>query len=108
MKFIGLIFAFLTLVLSSVPCSDGVNETANTIQTENHSEHSGDGCSPFCTCACCGIDIPFEVLVFEDENVNAIIQIKKADKNIKKSLKEKSKVSPKKKEKTIRQKNFLV
>ena len=73
MKFIGLIFAFLTLVLSSVPCSDGVNETANTIQTENHIEHSSDGCSPFCTCACCGIDIPFEVLVFEDENVNAII-----------------------------------
>ncbi len=38
------------------------------------------------------------------ENVNAIIQIKKADKNIKKSLKEKSKVSPKKKEKTKKSK----
>lgn len=73
MKLVTLILAIITLASSSIPCSDGVNETANTIQTENHSEHSGDGCSPFCTCACCGIAIPFEVLVFEDENVNAII-----------------------------------
>ena len=38
------------------------------------------------------------------ENVNAIIPIKKADKNIKKSLKEKNKVSSKKKEKTKKSK----
>ena len=73
MKLVTLILTIITLASSSIPCSDGVNETANTIQTENHSEHSGDGCSPFCTCACCGIAIPFEVLVFEDENFNTVI-----------------------------------
>ena len=73
MKFLTLIFAFLILALSSVPCSDKVNETDNTVQTENHSDHSDDGCTPFCTCACCGIAIPFEVLVFEDKNVNTIM-----------------------------------
>ncbi|MGC6438265.1 MAG: DUF6660 family protein [Flavobacteriaceae bacterium] len=70
MKLVTFIFVFLTLALSSVPCSDRVNETVNSIQAENHSDHSGDGCTPFCTCACCGIAIPFDVLVFEDENFN--------------------------------------
>ena len=73
MKFITLILAITTLVLSSVPCSDEVIETNDTFQTENHSDHSDDECTPFCTCACCGIAIPFKVLVFEDENVNTII-----------------------------------
>ena len=70
MKFLTLIFAVITLVLSTVPCSDGMIETADTFQTENHSDHSDDGCTPFCTCACCGIAIPFEVLVFENEQLN--------------------------------------
>ena len=73
MKLVTLIFAFLILALSSVPCSDTVNETDNTVQTENHSDHSDDGCTPFCTCACCGIAIPFEVLIFENENLNVTI-----------------------------------
>jgi hypothetical protein len=69
-KLLTLIFAVLTLALSTVPCTDGINETADTFQTENHSDHSDDGCTPFCTCACCGIAIPFEVLVFENEQLN--------------------------------------
>lgn len=70
MKYLTHIFAVITLALSTVPCTDGINETADTFQTENHSDHSDDGCTPFCTCACCGIAIPFEVLVFEDEPLN--------------------------------------
>ncbi len=63
----------MTLVLSSVPCSDEVNETDNSIQAENHSDHSEDECTPFCTCACCGIAIPFEVLFFEDIHINTSV-----------------------------------
>ena len=73
MKFVTLIFAVITLALSSVPCSDEVIETTDAVQTENHSDHSDDGCTPFCICTCCGIAIPFEVLVFDDENVNTIM-----------------------------------
>ncbi|WP_298782428.1 DUF6660 family protein [uncultured Polaribacter sp.] len=73
MKYLTLIFAVITLALSTVPCTDGINETADTFQTENHSDHSDDGCTPFCTCACCGIAIPFEVFVFEDEQLNTTL-----------------------------------
>lgn len=74
MKILTLIFAFLILALSSFPCSDRVNENTDTIQAENHSDHSeGDVCTPFCICACCGIALSFEVLIFENENLNITV-----------------------------------
>jgi len=63
-KLITLIFAFLILVLSSVPCSDEVGEIA---QTENHSDHDHeeDNCPPFCICACCGVNFSLQTDKFE-------------------------------------------
>jgi len=70
MKTLTFILALFILALSFVPCSDGIYEDDSITQTENHSDHSNDDCTTFCTCACCGIAIPFEVMVFENEDVN--------------------------------------
>ena len=74
MKFLTLIVAFLVLILSAVvPCPDRVSETADTLQTENHKDHSEeDGCTSFCTCFCCDIVIPFEVIGFDSQIVNTM------------------------------------
>lgn len=73
MKLITLILALFILVLSSIPCSDGINKDDTTVQIENHSDHSNDDCTLFCTCACCGIAIPFVAMNFEDEDINVKI-----------------------------------
>ena len=74
MKLLALIFSFLTLTLSTVPCFDSLNEITDTFQTEeNHSDHSEDGCTPFCACSCCGITIAFGILVFDYEIFNTYV-----------------------------------
>lgn len=70
MKLLIVILAFFVFGLSTIPCTDGISEDDNITLTENHSDHSQDDCTPFCTCTCCGIAIPFKVMVFEDEDLN--------------------------------------
>ena len=49
------------LTLSVLPCSDGhtceAENDANWSMTHEHSQDEKDHCSPFCSCACCGITI---------------------------------------------------
>jgi hypothetical protein len=61
MKNFWLIFSVFLLSLSVYPCSD--NEECETVvkteisKTNNHEKHDHDSeqCTPFCTCACCGV-----------------------------------------------------
>ncbi|MBA5792545.1 hypothetical protein H1R17_07250 [Flavobacterium sp. xlx-214] len=62
MRFITMLLALFFAFLVTMPCTDGsdhANETAHThCKAHNHSsdEHV-DTCSPFCSCACCGIHL---------------------------------------------------
>ncbi len=76
MKLLAIIFAFLILALSTIPCSDNGQEATDAIHSEKHDHDLGeDGCTTFCSCSCCGIAIPFEVLffLFEGNNSNGTI-----------------------------------
>ena len=58
MRQLALILSIFILTLSTVPCSDGMdcNEQGVDLNDDhtNH-EHNEDTCTPFCSCACCGI-----------------------------------------------------
>lgn len=55
--------AIYILVLSAVPCSDAHNDCNDSkaktelAQDHEHQQDHDDTCSPFCTCACCGVSI---------------------------------------------------
>lgn len=64
------IFSLYYLALSCLPCTDNEHEvlppqyqiesiSQNDHDHENHS-HCNDICSPFCSCACCGMTISFQ------------------------------------------------
>ena len=60
MRKIILVFCAYMLVLSVLPCHDGVE--CSEIRTEAASsshDHSSDNelCPPFCACACCGVQV---------------------------------------------------
>ena len=64
MSLLNIIFPFYFLLLTCLPCADNCkNEiqpilsslSTNTIHTHNDTEK--ESCSPFCFCACCGIQI---------------------------------------------------
>ena len=70
MKLFCYIFSLYFLALSCLPCTDNEHETLppqyqteivveNEHDHENHS-HCNDICSPFCSCACCGMTISFQ------------------------------------------------
>jgi len=73
---IALILSFLFIALAAKPCVDGpVLSQSRSEITAGHDthEHSADLCSPFCSCACCGVHIlnylpqqNFEVSAFAD------------------------------------------
>jgi hypothetical protein len=67
MKIFSVILSIYILVLACLPCGD-VNdcnkvsyETQYSFSRMNHTEHKEDTetCSPFCTCACCRMNIAF-------------------------------------------------
>ena len=56
-KAFNILFAIYFLLLVAVPCGDkdDCNEANHTeiAQANDHKEHSGEVCTPFCSCACC-------------------------------------------------------
>jgi len=59
-KLLAILFSFYILLLPAVPCRD-INECNTDKQTaimqpgnHNQHQHEDEGCSPFCSCACCG------------------------------------------------------
>lgn len=56
-KAFHILFCIYFIALVIVPCGD--KDDCNEInhseisQTTNHKEHSGEVCTPFCSCACC-------------------------------------------------------
>ena len=63
MKKFWLLFSILILTLSVLPCGDTIEckdnsktEIAQQSDHENHN-HSAEQCPPFCTCACCGVQL---------------------------------------------------
>ncbi len=81
MKWLITLLAVFVLALNWVPCSDAYNECGSTAllshstsdadqaDPHQHSDDHDDSCSPFCTCACCGVS--FTNLTF---NVKPSIQ----------------------------------
>lgn len=63
MKGVYIIWALYVLVLSVLPCADGLADYRMTDAKEEtvvsdvheHSHSCTDGCSPFCHCNCCGV-----------------------------------------------------
>lgn len=68
MKLFGYLFSFYMLLLTCTPCADKYEECLKSnqaiiSQTGNHNankEHN-ETCSPFCICACCGHQAPFNI-----------------------------------------------
>ena len=56
-KAIHILFCIYFLALVVVPCGDkdDCNDAnhSDISQTNKHKEHSGEVCTPFCSCACC-------------------------------------------------------
>lgn len=56
-KTFNILFAIYFLALVAMPCGDkeDCNEANHTeiAQASDHKEHSGEVCTPFCSCACC-------------------------------------------------------
>ena len=78
MKIFWLLFSILILTLSVLPCGDEVecNDKTKTeiTQKDNHENHnhSSEQCPPFCSCACCGVQLAnFEIqsISFKENNL---------------------------------------
>jgi hypothetical protein len=56
-KAFHILFCIYFLALLVVPCGDkdDCNETTHSeiAQANDHKKHSGEVCTPFCSCACC-------------------------------------------------------
>ncbi|TAF32059.1 MAG: hypothetical protein EAZ67_10715 [Cytophagales bacterium] len=65
MNISSLLFALYLFTLGLFPCADRVEcddfAKQEAMQSSNHAdhEHTSEMCSPFCACACCGIDLGF-------------------------------------------------
>jgi hypothetical protein len=64
MKFLNFILSIYLVALSCLPCADmevdSIVHTQTTLKS-NHENHSHDKendlCPPFCSCACCGVQV---------------------------------------------------
>lgn len=63
MKYFWLLFSFLLFTLSVYPCSDSeecktksITEISESTSHTTH-HHETEQCPPFCSCACCGINV---------------------------------------------------
>ena len=55
MKWTPFILCLYILALSVTPCTDGSNDACKEkVEHHDHSEDEDDGCTPFCSCSCCG------------------------------------------------------
>lgn len=62
MKLISVLMAIYIMVLSIVPCTDGISQidlypTIEISVEEDHHDHTHDAedsCTPCCVCSCCG------------------------------------------------------
>ncbi len=83
MKLLAFFLSFYILVLSAVPCSDVHNDCKSTkakSELSNHHDHNNDqddNCSPFCTCACCGIAAVLADFTSIDIKLKSIVFISK-------------------------------
>ncbi|MEO8516634.1 MAG: DUF6660 family protein [Flavobacterium sp.] len=63
MKHFWMLFSLFLIALTVLPCSDSIEckDTSKITVSENSNHekhnHESEQCSPFCTCACCGITI---------------------------------------------------
>ncbi|RZJ71829.1 DUF6660 family protein [Flavobacterium sp.] len=60
MRFLVALFAFYISCLAVMPCHDSVEcSESNAEKVTDHKNHGSDKeqCPPFCTCACCGVQI---------------------------------------------------
>jgi hypothetical protein len=77
MKWIGFLMSVYMLALSFFPCGD-VSEcdvqrlvSISAASDHQHHSHSGEQCTPFCTCSCCAVSVvlkqvsPFELRPFK-------------------------------------------
>lgn len=77
MRILSFILAILFFGISTLPCTDNENAGQEVAEVEvhvhasdvsgdhSHSDHEDhtDGCSPFCTCSCCGVAITMPPVV---------------------------------------------
>ena len=78
MKYLWLSFSFFLLTLSVYPCSDSeecntksITEVSENTNHEKHN-HETEQCPPFCTCACCGVNVfqfPNQIYLFKEDLV---------------------------------------
>lgn len=78
MKTFTFILSIYIAALAVVPCSDGMDLNTHKLTTDvsiehhdhNDDDHEEDGCSTFCSCACCGTSliIPANQLVAQSES----------------------------------------
>jgi hypothetical protein len=79
MKLICFLFSIYLVSLSLLPCND-IDDCTSFAKTELHKNHTSekksdfqnDQCTPFCSCACCGIHgFQFQKHIFtEEKNIN--------------------------------------
>lgn len=76
MKVVSFILSIYMLLVSFVPCTDGMDctdtNTATHAATTGHQDHQHeheDDCPPFCNCSCCSIVItqPAPPIFFADK-----------------------------------------
>lgn len=77
MKAFTVIFSIYIAALAVVPCNDSMELNTSNLTSDtsieqhdhSHSEHDEDGCSTFCSCACCGTSliIPSNQFVAQSE-----------------------------------------
>lgn len=82
-KLTASILSLLLLLLSCLPCADGINNSVANKQAnfaDNHTNHDTDkhtdSCSPFCICNCCGVQVlnfTPTLLFYPAETVTAFI-----------------------------------
>jgi len=53
-KWTPFILCMYIFCLAISPCTDGANDCKDKVEHHDHSEDHDDGCTPFCTCSCCG------------------------------------------------------
>lgn len=64
-KYLAYFFSVYLFILACLPCSDSSEcadyaQTSQVAQADTHQDHSHEteACSPFCTCSCCGVQVP--------------------------------------------------
>lgn len=97
MKWLTVIWAIFVLALNLVPCSDAYNSCNVTVSSGHtaqkdeqatahaHDTDHDDTCSPFCTCACCGMsftDLCIKIPTTTPDRNNTYFQKKFVVRNI--------------------------